>query len=650
MVVAAERHAAQAGLAMLLAGGNAIDAAVATSFALGVTEPYHSGLGGGGFLLIRLASGEVIALDTRETAPAAATRDMFVAPGVAPDASRNGPLAVATPSLLAGLALALERWGTKSLAEVMAPAIALAADGFPISLRHARILEVWKGMGLAARFPETAAIQLPAGRRTRSRRAGRCASRSSRRRCARSPATVRSSSSTAGWRRRSPDEVQRRGGVLAAADLASYEPVLRPPLRGTYRGFEVYSFPPPSSGGIALIEMLNILEGFDLAPLGAGSSASIHRITESMKLAFADRAAYLGDPDFVAVPTEQLIAKDYAAKLRARLLPSRWRRAPWTWGQDEVAIRVDGPGLGALPPSATSGTAEEHGGSTTHLSVTDGAGNAVAITQTVNLLFGSGITVPGTGIVLNDEMDDFSVAPNQPNAFGLVDVNGTNAVAPGKRPLSSMTPTLVLEDGKVRMVAGSPGGPRIITTVLLALLNVIDFGLDPSEALAQPRFHHQWVPDELSVEAGIPADVQDALRARGHVAEGGGAQLVQCGGDRDRSEDRLAPRRQRSALGRTGCWLLTTGSTSLPRAISPACVWCSRPAYPVPGASRRRDSSTPRGFRSRAWCRSSVATTTHCARGPGATMRRSPSGTTSRRATTGSTSRCWPSGSRPRRA
>jgi gamma-glutamyltranspeptidase/glutathione hydrolase len=509
MVVAAERHAAQAGLAMLRAGGNAIDAAVATSFALGVTEPYHSGLGGGGFLLIRLASGEVIALDARETAPAAASRDMFVASGVAKDASRSGPLAVATPGLLAGLALALERWGTKSLADVMAPAIALAADGFPISLRHARMLEAWKAMGLAERFPETAAIQLP-------------------------PAGV---PIAPGWKLVQPQlaatlrklarvgsaefykgtiavaiaaEVQRRGGVLTESDLAGYTPVVRPPVRGEYRGFEVISFPPPSSGGVALIQMLNILEGFELRPLGAGSSASIHRIAESMKLAFADRAAYLGDPDFVAVPTEQLIAKDYAAKLRVQILPSRWRRAPWTWGQDEVAIRVPGPGLGALPPS--------HGG-TTHFSVTDAAGNAVATTQTVNLLFGSGITVPGTGIVLNDEMDDFSVAPNQPNAFGLVDVNGTNAVAPGKRPLSSMTPTLVLENGKVRIVAGSPGGPRIITTVLLALLNVIDFGMDPSEAIAAPRFHHQWVPDELSIEAGMPADVQEGLRRRGHTVK-----------------------------------------------------------------------------------------------------------------------------------
>lgn len=521
MVVAAERHAAEAGRTLLAAGGNAVDAAVATAFALGVTEPYHSGIGGGGFLLIRLADGRVLALDARESAPAAATRDMYVRPGVASDASRNGPLAVATPGLLAGLAQAVASYGTKSLAEVMAPAIRLAADGFPISLRHTRILEAWKAMGLAQRFPETAAIQLPP--------AGTPIAPGYRLVQPELAATLRAIA------REGPDifyrgriaaaiaaEMQRRGGLVTAEDLARYETKLREPVRGTYRGFEVISFPAPSSGGIALIEMLNVLEGFDLAPLGAGSSAAIHRMAESMKLAFADRAAYLGDPDFVPVPTAELISKDYAAKLRARLLPSRLSRAPWTWGQDEVAIRVAGPGLGELPLPAgreAPGPPNHQGGGTTHLSVTDAAGNAVAITQTVNLLFGSGITAAGTGIVLNDEMDDFSVAPNQPNAFGLVGMRGMNAVAPGKRPLSSMTPTFVLENGRVRIVAGSPGGPRIITTVLLALVNILDFGLDPSEAIAEPRFHQQWVPDELSVEPGIPADVQDALRRRGHVVK-----------------------------------------------------------------------------------------------------------------------------------
>jgi gamma-glutamyltranspeptidase/glutathione hydrolase len=230
-------------------------------------------------------------------------------------------------------------------------------------------------------------------------------------------------------------------------------------------------------------------------------------IAEAMKLAFADRAAYLGDTDFVEVPAAELISKPYAERLRARINPAWWRRAPWRWGRGEVAIRVQGPG----DPAA--------GGGTTHLSVTDGEGNAVAITQTINLLFGSGITVPGTGIVLNNEMDDFSIRPGEPNAFGLIDTRGSNAIAPGKRPLSSMTPTIVVKDGSPFMVTGSPGGPRIITTTLLTILNVVDFGMDVKEAVSAPRFHHQWVPDRLLVEPAVPADVIEALRRRGHRVE-----------------------------------------------------------------------------------------------------------------------------------
>lgn len=504
MVVSAERHATEAGLAVLRSGGNAVDAAVATAFALAVTEPYHSGIGGGGFLLIHLASGETIALDARETAPAAATPGMFVAPGMPEDASRNGALAVATPGLVAGLALALERWGTRPLAEVLAPAIALAEDGFPIGMRHARILGIWRGLGLAERFPETAAIQAPAPDLAPGWRLVQTD-------LARTLRAIAREGPDAFYRgpiaRAIADEVQKRGGLLTVEDLAGYRPVLREPVRGAYRGHEIVSFPPPSSGGIALLQALQVLEGFDLAPLGAGSSASIHRIAEALKLAFADRAAYLGDPDFVPVPVAELLAPAYAARQRARLLPPRWRRAPWTWGRGEVAIAVPGPGLGDWRPGE---------GGTTHLSVTDAAGNAVALTQTVNLLFGSSLTAAGTGIVLNDEMDDFSVAIERPNAFGLVDTRGANAVAGGKRPLSSMTPTLVLRDGAVRMVTGSPGGPRIISTTLLTILNLLDYGMDVSEAVSAPRFHHQWVPDELQVERAIPADVLDGLRRRGH--------------------------------------------------------------------------------------------------------------------------------------
>lgn len=506
MVVSAERHATAAGVEMLRAGGNAVDAAVAVAFALGVTEPYHSGIGGGGFLLARLAGGEVIALDMRETAPARATADMFMREGVAPDASRLGPLAVATPGLAVGLTEALSRWGSKPLAEVLAPAIRLAEEGFPIGARHARMLELVRGMKFEERFPETARIQFPPpgekivpGWRlvqTDLARTLRVIARDGAAALQRGPMADAIA-----------DEIARQGGLVSREDLASYRTKQREPVRGRYRDAEVISFPPPSSGGVALIEMLNVLEGFDVAARGAGSSSSIHLVAEAMKLAFADRAALLGDADFVSVPVAELISPAYATRLRARLDRAWWQRPPWRWFSGEQVIDVVGPGLPA------------NDGGTTHLSVTDASGNAVAITQTVNLLFGSGITVPGTGIVLNDEMDDFSVAPNTPNAFGLVDVHGRNAIAPGKRPLSSMTPTLVLRDGEPWIVAGSPGGPRIITTVLLSLLNVIDYGMDVQEAVSAPRFHQQWMPDTLTVERAVPEDVRENLRRRGHVID-----------------------------------------------------------------------------------------------------------------------------------
>ena len=504
MVVSPQADATRAGVQVLQSGGNAIDAAIAVSLALGVTDPHHSGIGGGGFLLIRLADGRSFAIDARETAPAAATRDMFVAPGVAKDASRFGALSIATPSLLAGLALAHERYATRPWAELVAPAIRLADEGFAVGPAHVGAVAFWQNAGLAARFPETARLQLPEGGAPIE------------------PGFVLRQKDLAGTLRTIAAEgvrpfyegplaqaiaaeVQRQGGLLTPLDLALYRPKLREPIRGTYRGLDVLSFPPPSSGGVALVEMLNVLEGFPLGELGAGSSASTHRIAEAMKLAFADRNTYLGDVDFVDVPVADLIAKPYAEALRRRIDPPRWRRAPWTWGRSEIAARVTGPGEPA------------HGGGTTHFSVADAAGNAVAVTQTVNLIFGSGITVPGTGIVLNDQMDDFSVAPNVPNAFGLIDTRGANAIAPGKRPLSSMTPTIVVRDGKPFIVSGSPGGPRIITTTLLTLLNVIDYRMNASEAVAAPRIHHQWQPDVLEVEPDTVADVIDGLRARGHT-------------------------------------------------------------------------------------------------------------------------------------
>ena len=505
MVVTSQVDSTLSGVEMLAAGGNAIDAAVAAAFAVGVTQPFSTGIGGGAFILIRLANGEVVAIDGRETAPGAADRDMYVRPGVAEDASAYGALAVGTPGMVAGLALTLERYGTMTLAEVMAPAIRLARNGFAISAYHVDMM-AWKRPRLEGRFPETLRIHYP-------------------------PAGV---ALEPGWRLVQTDlartleqiaeygprafyegkiakaiatSVQEGGGLITLEDLRTYTPRIREALRGSYRGYDIYSFPPPSSGGVALIEALNILEGIDLASFGPGSSASIHRIVEAMKFAFADRAAHLGDADFVEVPVATLTDKDYAAELRARINPPWWRRAPWRWSEAESALTLEGPGL----PQNDSGTA--------HLSVTDAAGNAVAITGTINTLYGSGITVPGTGIVLNNEMDDFAKAPYEPNSYGLIDTLGRNAIAPYKRPLSSMTPTIVARNGRTVLVTGSPGGPRIISTVLLTIVNVLDYGMDVEKAVSAPRVHHQWVPDALDVEAAIPDDVVEALRARGHNVE-----------------------------------------------------------------------------------------------------------------------------------
>jgi gamma-glutamyltranspeptidase/glutathione hydrolase len=506
MVASPQPDATRAGVEILRAGGNAIDAAVATSFALCVTDPFHSGIGGGGFLLIRLADGRVVAIDARETAPFAANRRMYVRSGVPENASRVGALAVATPGLLAGLVEAQSEFGTRTLAEVLAPAIRLAEEGFEIGTHHAKVLSRWRPFG-AERFLETARIQLPPGdgpiepgwRLVQTD-------------LAQSLRTIAREGADAFYRgslaRAITGDVKRRGGILSLRDLEAYRTKRREPIHGTYRGHDVYSFPPASSGGVALVEILNVVETFDLRERGANSSASIHVIAEAMKFAFADRAAYLGDADFVDVPVAGLTSKTYAADVRARINPAFWSRAPWNWFQSEIVVKVPEP---SIPPIDDSGTS--------HLSVADAAGNAVAITQTINTIFGSGITVPGTGIVLNNEMDDFSVALNTPNVYQLVDTRGANAIAPGKRPLSSMTPTIVVRDEKPFMVTGSPGGPRIISTTLLTILNVVDFDMNVQEAVSAARFHHQWRPTKLYLERAIPQDVIRGLRGRGHEVE-----------------------------------------------------------------------------------------------------------------------------------
>jgi gamma-glutamyltranspeptidase/glutathione hydrolase len=503
MVVTSQPDATRAGVEVLRAGGNAVDAAIAAALALNVTEPHSTGIGGGAFLLVRLADGRAAALDCRETAPAAATRDMYLRPGVAEDASLFGPLAVATPGIVAGFDLALREWGTRPLAEVARPAIRLAERGFELGPRQAALLAALRARGLPARFPATAAIHFPpdgAPIEPGFRVVQKDLAATLRAISAEGPKTFYEGPIAVAI----VGEMARSGGLVTREDLAGYRPVVREPVRGSYRGDEVIAFPPPSSGGVALIQALHVLEGFDLARLGAGSSASLHRIAEALKLAFADRAGWLGDPDFVDVPVAGLLDRAYAAELRRRINPPRWRRAPWTWARDEVAIAVDGPGE---PP---------HDAGTTHLSVVDAAGNAVALTETVNGPYGSWVMVPGTGILLNNEMDDFAKDVNAPNAYGLVDTRGANAIAPGKRPLSSMTPAMVVRDGRVLFVTGSPGGPRIISTTLLSIVNALDFAMDAQAAVSAPRIHHQWIPDRLFVERDVPADVVDALRRRGH--------------------------------------------------------------------------------------------------------------------------------------
>ena len=496
MVVSTHRDAARAGARILEQGGNAIDAAVATAFAVGVAQPFSAGLGGGAFALVRLADGRIRALDARETAPAAATRTMYVEPDVPENASVHGPLAVAVPAFVPGMLDLLERHGTMPLARVLAPAIELAEEGVEIGPYHARMAGYMSQRLSVERFPETWRVQLalfdsaspvsPIGQRLVQKDLGQ---------------TLRLLAARGGSIFRDGpiaqaivETVQAKGGLLVLDDLRNIRPKWREPVLGDYRGLRVASFPPPSSGGVVLVQALNVLEGFELAPLHPRSSSAIHLVAEAMKLAFADRAAYLGDSDFVDVPIEHLVSKRHAASQRARI-------------DVEKATRIEGPGQ--LPDDA----------GTTHFSVTDAAGRAVALTMTINTPYGSGITVPGTGVILNNEMDDFAVARDTPNSYGLIDTRGANLVAPGKRPLSSMTPTILDRDGRVFMVTGSPGGPRIISTTLLTILDVVDWGMDPQAAVAAPRYHHQWEPDRLRLEPEIPDDVVRALEVRGHVVE-----------------------------------------------------------------------------------------------------------------------------------
>ena len=495
MVVTTEPRATQVGISVLKRGGNAVDAAVAVGFALAVTHPSAGNLGGGGFMLVRQArTGETVVIDYREKAPAGARRDMYLDTqgNVIENASTVGYRAAGVPGTVAGFELALQRYGTMKLADVIAPAIALARDGVDLSFYESESLR--EDSGLLGKFPESRRIFLRDGRfYSPGERFVQPELAASLETVARGGAKEFYEGSIA---RRIAAEMGANGGLITLDDLRNYRAIVRQPVKGTYRGCEVYSTPPPSSGGTALVEMLNILEHFPLERYGQGSSQSLHLIAEAMRLAFADRAEYLGDADFLRVPVSGLTSKRYA-------------RGRFETIDPYLASQASSPGHG----NPLAFESEQ----TTHYSVVDKDGNAVANTYTLNGGYGSGVTIAGTGILMNNEMDDFSAKPGSPNAYGLVH-GEANAIAPGKRPLSAMTPTIVLKDGQLFLVLGSPGGPTIINTVLQTILNVIDYRMTIQEAVDAPRMHHQWIPDKLTLErTGFAQDVQDGLKSRGHT-------------------------------------------------------------------------------------------------------------------------------------
>ena len=497
MVTSAERHATEVGVQVLERGGNAVDAAAAVALALGVTEGYSSGIGGGCFILIRMADGTTVAIDGRETAPARATRRMFVPRDTTKPStlSTEGVLAAGVPGELAALDLAVREYGRLPLASLLEGAISLADTGFDVDMRYARALNTNRGLlhrfeGARAVFFKNDTLPLAFGDRLIQTDLANTLRR------------IQSEGIEAFYNGDIPNAVAtyvaNNGGILTARDFADYRPLRREPVRGSYRGCEVLSMPPPSSGGIHVIQILNILESFDLNYFGVGSSESVHLIAEAMQLAFADRAEFLGDPAFTTIPVAGLVSKPYADALRAKINRLQHARAeaagnPWPF---------DTP-----PPE------DKH---TTHLCVVDSEGNAVSLTATTNTPFGSGVIVPGTGFLLNNEMDDFVTWPGKPNYFGLVG-SAANEVEAGKRPLSSMCPTILVRDGRPFLIVGSMGGPRIITAVLLAIVNAVDYRMTIQEAIDFPRVHHQWVPDELWLEPEYPADVVTALQARGHT-------------------------------------------------------------------------------------------------------------------------------------
>ena len=516
IVVSVHELASQAGVEIMQAGGNAVDAAVATGFALAVVHPPAGNIGGGGFMLIRMADGKAHFIDYREKAPAAATRDMYLdgQGNVIEGASEYGYKAIGVPGSVAGLVYAEQKYGKLTLQKVMAQAIRLAREGYELSWGQARDLHD----KYLSQFPESRRIFQRDGNYYRSGEIFR------------QPDLARTLERIAA----KPDDfyhgalarelaaaVQKGGGLITADDLAHYEVKEREPIRGTYRGYEIISAPPPSSGGTVLVESLNILEGYDLAKLGNRSAESIHFTAEAFRRAFFDRAEFLGDPDFAKIPVAQLVDKKYGAAWRDSIDDSN---ATSSKDLKRPAIFSELEQYAAAHPQPVANHESPH---TTHYSVVDAAGNAVSVTTTINDWFGSRVTAEGLGFLMNDEMDDFSAKPGVPNADGLIQ-GAANAIGPGKRPLSSMTPTMVVHEGKTVLVLGSPGSSKIITTVANVLMGVLDYGMNIQEAVNAPRFHNQWLPDVLNVEQWFSPDTVQRLQKKGYnvqfgLHEGGGS-------------------------------------------------------------------------------------------------------------------------------
>jgi gamma-glutamyltranspeptidase/glutathione hydrolase len=488
MVTTREAHATTAGVAALKAGGNAVDAAVAVGLALAVTHPAAGNLGGGGFMLVRFADGRTTFLDFRERAPEAASRNMYLdAAGNPTRESVVGYRAAGVPGTVSGLEYAHRKYGRRPWAELVTPAVDLAAKGFPLTYGMAQSLR--GASGLLGQFPDSKRIFLKGGKfydpgepLVQPELAGTLE------RIRKEGARGFYQGETA---RLLAEDMRRHGGLITEKDLAAYSTVERQPLTGAYKGYGIVTAPPPSSGGVGILQMLGVLEGSGYEKSGAGSAASLHVMAEAMRRYFADRARYLGDPDFYHVPVTRLLDPKYITSLRASI------------------------GEQATPSTQVPGMPAAESSETTHYSIVDGEGNAVAVTYTLNNSYGCGVTATGLGFLLNNEMDDFAAKPGSPNFYGLVQ-GEANAVAPRKRPLSSMTPTIVLNGGKLYFVIGSPGGPTIINTVLQTLVNVVDFGMDIQQATDWPRIHHQWLPDELRMERGFSPDTIALLERRGH--------------------------------------------------------------------------------------------------------------------------------------